>query len=241
MTLHPTPPCGGSTTVHRESSTIRPESSTDRRVDYHPRPGLGSLLLILASAAAVAAIPNTSTSGWRAQTYPKVRGIRSVHLTHQIAHTGRNCLTLAIALDGRVPSQRQGEAYVDLRYSPPADTSFPVNLSGHEITAWLFAPSGLQGPAHNPNGARLFVKDSKWRSEYGPWTHLRPGHWNRLAFTPSAAAPKTGYADAGFDPGKIILVGTSVALGGGSSSRFVGDAFLDDVGWDGKTRYSFEQ
>jgi hypothetical protein len=191
------------------------------------------------------ALPNpaaTAIAGWQAQRFAGVRAITSVRLTTTRSHSGRRSLALVVNLNGRVASLRQGEAFVDMRSHPPAGVTAPCDLSGNTISAWLYAPPGLPGLAHNPNGARLLVKDAKWRSEYGTWTHLRPGAWNRLTLTPAAKAPQSGFLTPDFDPHQVIVIGVSIAAGGGSAARFRGEADLDDVAWGpgAAPRYDFE-
>lgn len=202
---------------------------------------LCALACVLAGAP-VAWASNGGTEGWQAQRYSGIRAARSVRLSHETAHTGRGSLAIDLGLNGKVESLRQGEVFVDLRYYPPDNVEAPVNLQGRAVTAWVFAPAGLQGPAPNPNGFRLFVKDRHWHSEYGPWTHVRPGHWNRLTLVPSTSTPITGYKDAGFEPQQIVMLGVSVATGRGSAARYVGPMFLDDVTWGSasRPRYGFE-
>ncbi len=170
-------------------------------------------------------------SGWTAQTFATTRAMTDAAISNVMAHSGHNSLAVSVKLNGAVPSQRQGEVYVDLRYHAPADLDAPLDLAGQTITAWVYAPSGAVGLRTNPNGMRLFVKDSEWRSEYGPWTHLRPNHWTRVSFTPAAAAPETGFRDADFNPRKVILLGLSIATGGHSTAHFTGPIYLDDIGW----------
>ena len=198
-----------------------------------------SIILGLTGAAALAA-GGSSTGGWRAQQYPQVRAVRAVRISSQAAHSGRHSLALLIDLDGRLRPLREGEAYVDLRFNPPADETVPANLASHAVTAWFYAPAGLAGPLHNPNGVRLFVKDSQWRSEYGPWTHIRGGGWTRLSIVPSTVTPPTGFRTPGFDPQQVLLMGVSVAVGGGSTTRCTGAAYLDDVAWGSGVKYGFE-
>jgi hypothetical protein len=158
-----------------------------------------------------------------------------------MAHTGKRSLLLSVRLNGKVKGYREGEAFVDLRFNPPAGANAPVNMSHSVLSAWVYCPAGLEGPRSNPNGVRLFVKDNRWHSEYGPWTHLAPGQWVQVSLSPTLSAPATGYVDKGFDPRMIISVGVSIAVVGGSSARFLGDMAIDDVTWGpGPVKYGFE-
>jgi len=197
-------------------------------------------ILVGLPAAGVIAAAAPFTAGWQAQSYPKVRGIVSAAVSKERAHSGQSSLSAHVMLSGAVAVRRQGEVFVDMRFHPPGDLNAPIDLSGKTLSAWVYPPAGLQGPAHNPNGVRLFVKDSAWRSEYGAWTHLTPGKWMRLTLVPSVQAPPTGYRDPNFSPRKIIVIGVSVATGKGSTARFDGEMQIDDVTVAPGASYTFE-
>lgn len=195
--------------------------------------------LIVCSAAISAAAAGGAGAGWQPQTYRTIRAIYGVRVTHHFGHTDKSCLVADVNLNGGTADRREGEVYVDLRFHPPQNVLAPVNLSGKTIHVWVFAPAGLAGPAKNPNGIRIFVKDSGWRSEYGTWVHVTPGRWVRLTLTPSTTTPPHGYRSPGFDPQKIIALGVSVAAGAHSTAHYRGGLEIDDVSWDGQTRYGF--
>jgi len=117
-----------------------------------------------------------------------------------------------------------------------------VDLANQTLSLWVHVPGSLYGPVHNPNGIRIFVKDSQWHSEYGSWTHLVPGRWTRLTLAPSTSTPAFGYRDADFNPHQIILIGVSIATGRDSPTHSSGEMLVDDVRWGAGTapKYGFE-
>ena len=183
-----------------------------------------------------------ASDGWTPQTYRTTRAISGCALTSAMAHSGSRSLALDIRLNGSDAARREGEAFVDLRYHAPAGEHAPLDLSGQTVTAWFYCPPGLEGIRHNPNGVRIFVKDTRWKSEYGAWTHMVPGKWIQLTLSPAPDAPPTGFRNPYFDPHHIIVVGVSVAAGGGSNARFLGEAAIDDIAWGDASspKYGFE-
>ncbi len=107
------------------------------------------------------------------------------------------------------------------------------DLRNQAITAWVWCPPGSSGDLSRPNGIQLFVKDSKWRSEYGPWrnigTNLPMGTWAQVTMTPSNPKGQNAHMTPGFDPTDIIVIGIKVARGDGSTVTYTGDFYLDEV------------
>lgn len=114
------------------------------------------------------------------------------------------------------------------------------DLDGQAITAWVWCPPGSSGDPSRPNGIQLFVKDSKWSSEYGPWknigTHLPTGTWAQVTMTPSNPKGQNEYMTPGFNPTDIVVIGIKVARGDGSTITYAGDFYLDEVYFNANPR-----
>jgi hypothetical protein len=143
--------------------------------------------------------------------------------------SGQFALELAMQLGS---AERQGEAWVDMRKSrPPGVGDVPLNLDGHTVRAYVYAPRGAKGDSRRPNGFQLFVKDDEWRAAYGPWQNVIEEEWVRIELEVGAPAAPGGFVAAGFDPGKIIAVGVKLGLPPDAPAAFSGSVYLDAVDW----------
>ncbi len=163
--------------------------------------------------------------GWKAQDYEDSRACVQVLWSEEAAYDGRHSLKLVMDLIGGDAHKSKGEAWVDMSKKPPID------LANRTITAWVYAPPGSSGETDHPNGFQLFVKDEKWRSEYGPWNNVIEGQWVQISLVVSTSPPKDGYMSTGFDPSRIIAVGVKMGAGGGSTAKFNGAVYIDAVDW----------
>lgn len=184
----------------------------------------------------------TGTEGWLFQTWEDTKGISRIEQTEAYSKSGHFSLHLSCDIDGISPTNSKGEAFVDLRTSPPAGVEAPVNLKDKKITCWIFVPSNKAvGDPHRPNGITLFVKSIKnegmqneqWAAQYGTWYNLtgRTGSWFEINLKPSIETPRLGFTQDGFDPTSIVVVGVKIAAGTGSSASFKGSIFIDELDW----------
>jgi hypothetical protein len=186
--------------------------------------------------------PDRSTYGfesagviWVAQTYWDSQAITAVAQSERMmAKFGCYSLALVVDLVGGDDNKSKGEAYVDMRFFPPAGVEAPVNLEGVPITIWVYVPGGAAGDPSKSNGAQLFVKDQNWKSEYGTWFNLvgYTDRWVPLWLTPSRQEPPMGYKDEGFDPSGIIVVGVKISAGNNSTATYNGPIYVDGVDWE---------
>ncbi|NQT91212.1 MAG: hypothetical protein HQ559_00510 [Lentisphaerae bacterium] len=109
-----------------------------------------------------------------------------------------------------------------------------LDVEGLTLTAWVFAPPGAAGEPSRRNGVQLFVKDSRWRSEYGAWHNIsadREGRWFRVSMVPANTPPLDGHTDTVFDPTDVVAIGLKIGAGDGSSATYTGPVYLDAVDW----------
>lgn len=184
----------------------------------------------------------SGTEGWIFQNWYDTQGVIRVEQTEAYSRSGKYSLHLDCNLNGNIKANRKGEAYVDLRSTPPEGICAPLNLEGKEIKCWFMIPNTLAGgDPHRPNGIQLFVKsvynegatNEQWFSQYGTWYNIpgRTGSWFEIKLEPSLKNPKWGYTEQGFDPSKIVVIGVKIAIGTGSSASFKGSIFIDDIEW----------
>ncbi|MDP2942028.1 MAG: hypothetical protein Q8O36_00725, partial [Candidatus Omnitrophota bacterium] len=169
----------------------------------------------------------TGTQGWTYSTYQYGLAVTSVQQSATRAALGTYSLQLNTNLIGGSQTNSNGEAYVDMRYTPPSGVSAPVNLNGVPVTIWVYCPTGSRGDNNNPNGIQIFVKDETWKSEYSTWVNIFENVWFKVTLIPSTTAPQNGWMDAGFDPTKIISVGVKIGAGTGSTATYNGPIYAD--------------
>jgi hypothetical protein len=171
---------------------------------------------------------------WDAQTFKNSQAVTSVGLSEKgIAKFGVYSMKMAVHLVGSHPQRSNGEAVVDMRYSPPKGVKTPINLEGRLITAWVKVPANMAGPESRPNGVELLVKDQNWKSEYGTWFNLTDctDPWTSVTLTPSKRRPPNGFMDKGFDPTRIVSIGVKIGTGDGSTEEYKGFVYVDGVNW----------
>lgn len=164
---------------------------------------------------------------WKPQTWEDSQAVTAVSQSEKnTARFGCYSLKLIVDLVAGDPNKSKGETYVDMLVSPPAEETVPVNLDGKEITVWMYMQEGAAGSPSEPNGVQVFVRDSNFRSEYGPWLNLvgNTERWIPVKLTPSKL-------DNGFDPTNIIVVGVKIGAGGGSKTTYRGTIYVDGVNW----------
>ena len=226
-------------------------SRPQRCASVHARFGMAALLAAITAlswllCAALAKTPQTKpgppavtskygfesdTMGWKAQDYEDSRACAQVMRSADRAKDGRHSLKMMMNLVGGDENRSKGEAWVNMLAKPPKGERAPLNLERRAITAWVYAPEGARGERSRPNGFQVFVKDKKWRNEYGPWQNVVEGEWVKLSLTVSASEPESGWMDDGFDPKQIIAVGVKMGAGGESSATYKGPVYVDAVDW----------
>lgn len=179
--------------------------------------------------------------GWQPQTYQNSQGISKVIRSDEYSYNkSGHSLKLFTTLEGNSSNNSKGEVFVDLRYHTPSGMNKPSNWDGITLECWIYAPPGSGGDGDSPNGLQIFIKDSQWRNEYGPWVNIEEGRWNKVSLKVSSQTPTSGVMDQGFDPIDINLLGIKAAIGSKSSSSFEGAFFLDKFTVDNIVWFDFE-
>jgi hypothetical protein len=169
--------------------------------------------------------------GWKTQDQGNSRAWVQLAQSKERSKDGEFSLKVQTDLDGGDERKGSGEVWVDLRQNPPAGLKAPLDLSKRTLTAWVYASPGSVGDPSKPNGIQMFVKDKKWKAEYGTWQNLVEGQWNKISLTVGASQPEAGHLDSDFDPTQIIGVGVKLGAGGGSKARYRGAVYVDAVSW----------
>jgi len=162
---------------------------------------------------------------WTAQTYSGSEACSAVSISSEQAKEGQYSLKMSLNLIGGDAHNGAGEAWAYLNPAPQ-----PENLTGHTVTAWVYAPVAAGSEEGNPSSWQLFVKDDQWHSEYGSMSNIVEGQWTQLSLTVGLAKPDTGSVDQQFDPSRVWVVGVRV-LAGGAPAKYEGPVYVDDVRW----------
>jgi hypothetical protein len=145
-----------------------------------------------------------------------------VDRSNTLARRGRYSLELDLDLDGSKPELSSAEAWTDLRQHDS------VQLAHRRVSAWVYTPAQAVGDPEHPNGFQLFVKDERWRSQYGPWVNAAPDEWTPVELVVGEAG---GTTDAGFDPTLATTLGIKFSVGGNSHAIYTGPVYIDSVDW----------
>lgn len=164
------------------------------------------------------------TADWRVQDYRDSQGIKSV--TYD---PNNQQLVLACELDGGVEFYTKGEILLPLKFVPTLECSVPVNMSERIIKIEVEIPGGFVGRRSAPNGCQPFVKDDKFRSQYGTWQNVDHGGTYVMHLRPSMQTPRWGYTDPGFDPTRIVIIGIKLGINSQSTDRYNGPVYVRKV------------
>lgn len=171
------------------------------------------------------------SKGWRCQDLEQIKGCSSVASTADQHRSGNQSLEIILSINGADPTGNRGEALAPIANVDALGKEVPLNLSGRTISAWIYSPQGSAGPSDNPNGLQLFVKDSQFRSLYGPWFKVVEGGWVPVRIKVSTIAEDTGHVNDGFDPTHLVVFGVKFAAGGNSPAIYKGSIYVDDIDW----------
>lgn len=171
-----------------------------------------------------------STEGWIPATAdpnnPFGNGaIERVTQSADLAHTGAYSLKTSVDLQpGKDSPNCNGEALV----------MYTGDLEGHQIKARVWCPTGSIGNPNAPNGIMLFVKDSKWESEYGSWKDIKENTWMELSLVVDGHSdPDYGWASPDFDPTDVIAIGFKIGANTASRAKgYNGPIYLDTMCFD---------
>lgn len=177
----------------------------------------------------------TSTMGWKNQTWVDSQAITAVTQTTTKAKLGLGSIQCTVNLIGGDANKGKGEAYVeDMRVpaSKPNGATAPVNLSAATVTVWVYLPAAAVGDISKPNGIQLFFKDSSWKSAYSTWynigTDLPTDTWSQV--TVNIATESWPYTENP-DFTNIVQVGVKIGAGTDSVATFSGNIWIDAFNW----------
>ncbi len=151
---------------------------------------------------------------WLAQDYADSRGVTSVR---QVGTT----LVADARLVGGDWQRAKGEVYSDLRYFVGVEDSY-LDLRARSVKAVVRVPAAFVGDRSRPNGIQVFVKDSSFRSQYGPWVNVSGA--GDIAAGLAVGTSGAAFTAPGFDPSKVRVLGVKIAIGTGSVATFTGQA-----------------
>jgi len=175
---------------------------------------------------------DSSAEGFQIQTWQDSQAITNVYQSATAPSNRSGALAMDVHLDWNTTNFTKGEVFVDLEWNRPTNVpamTFPVDLDGKLVSAWVYCPAGLRGPESYRNSLQLFCKDTSWRTYYGTPEHIVTGYWMRVAMTPGTNQAYQGWKDAGFDASKVRLIGLKVSTASGSDATYDGVMYMDGL------------
>jgi len=169
-------------------------------------------------------IPISEVTDWQPQDYFDSRGIRSVQVD-----LGKKRLILDAHLIGGDSNYTNGEVFLDLRYVPGLEGKVPIDMNQTIITVQVEIPVAFDGWESKPNGVQVFVKDNKWKSQYGTWVNITNGGKYKAVLRPDTGEIYFVHTDPGLDPTKIIIIGVKFAIGTGSTAHYDGSLYITNI------------
>lgn len=175
-------------------------------------------------------------NGWTYQTWTDSQAITSVNHDPTKAYLGSGSIRCTVDLVPGDANRSKGEAIVDMRYYPPpnAETPAPYDISNATITVAVWLPEAATGIGSAPNGIQVFLKDENWYSVYSRWKNIGSAVPTNMWYKISINAPteQWSYADSGFNPAKVIMVGVKIGANTAEGAQgFTGDIWIDSFDW----------
>jgi hypothetical protein len=166
-------------------------------------------------------LANQGPSGWRRETRGNDQGAE--RLFWAVRQGADHCLGVQVHLVGGAPNPHSS-ALVFSRFdesaAQPQDAT--VNLTNQTITARVYLPSAIQGPASARSGVILFFQDINWIWAQTPWMNIETTNtWITLTVRGD---------DLPFNRTRVRTIG--IKIGGNSfatSFAYSGPAFVDEV------------
>lgn len=153
---------------------------------------------------------------WKPQTYAGSRGIVRIESDFE-----KGEWTAEFQLASGDKDRSQGEMLLDLRYDVPGCSGQrPLDLRNKEISFELKLDDGFVASDGRPCLVQVFAKDSNWKTQYGAKVELVPGS-DRVKATliPTKDNINRGYADAGFNPAGIVMIGIRILAPDGMAGQ----------------------
>lgn len=167
------------------------------------------------------------SGGWTYQTFAGSDGFMDSRFSNEKAHGGTGSLRIAADLN-KDAGRPAGEVYVDLRNHPPPGMSVPTNLRDTTPRFWIWLPRGISGSQSAPSYMQPLFKSEGFFSWYGPTINIsadKEERWLEIVFNTSSVP---SFADAEFDPERVIFIGLKIAVTDQPGSKFKGNVYIDD-------------
>ena len=100
-------------------------------------------------------------------------------------------------------------------------------MTGKNISCFVYAPSGLVSSGNPQAYIRIFVKDDKFRNQYGDAVDITASNsdrWLQLSLTVGSG----GGMDADFAPNSINTLGVRIDLQNNSTFSYSGPVYIDE-------------
>lgn len=166
-------------------------------------------------------------SPWQCQDAPGVRGCVAVRQSNTLSKAGANSLEMVVDLQPNDSERRSAEVWAAFG----ADSSTAVSdLDGRRVIAWVRPSAEAGGSIGHRNAFQIYVKDTKWRSCYGPLVEASPGEWQQLQLR--VGVPSAGqFVESGFDGHAITGIGIKLALPTPGMEGASGLTHIDAIAW----------
>jgi hypothetical protein len=178
----------------------------------------------------------TGTQNWG--TSEGAFKLAKVDLTNNPVHSGTHALQVTTALLGdgnpaytptkEVYRHTEAKVYFDQRAPNGFNIRGPYNLTGKQVSCFVYLPGGL-APEGNPQAyIKLFVKDKKFANDFSKAVDIDASHlerWFLLSFV--IGADKTD-ADATFDATQVNALGVRIDTVSKSTLDYTGPFYIDD-------------
>lgn len=172
------------------------------------------------------------TSGW--VTSEGAFKLALVSLATKPVHSGIYSLEVTTTLMGNanpayssakeVYNHTEADVYFDQAKPNDFSAPGPYNLSGKEVSCFVFLPGALANQIY----IRLFVKDTEFRNDFSEALNVNPSTVNHWIFFTFVVGNIIHNTDQGFDPTKVNSLGIRVDTFSGSTLNYSGSFFIDD-------------
>jgi len=178
---------------------------------------------------------------WTFQTFTDSQGVTSTvkEASPPAGGPGGSALVMFCNEQGQDANRSKGEvlltaAAADRKIGDGVSVEFQ-DMTGKQLSAFVYPPSASAGNASFPNGIQLFVKDIYGNSQYGPYMNINAGFglipdtWTQIFMNVGGGG--NSFTSPGFDPTLISTVGVkySISTSVGPSVTYTGPLYVDNV------------
>jgi hypothetical protein len=209
--------------VQEEAPAVKIKSASRKapaKLEVSKQPVKGKRSVV---SAVSRSIKNVSLYGWKVQNYRDSRAIQSMKMNDD------GEIEALADIDGRSVTNSKGEVFIDLQYNMDRKL---FDLRNTKVTAQVYIPKELVNRTNpsRPNGIQIFLKDSRWRSQYGTWNNISKSGWMTVSFVPiEDGCPPSGWSERGVEVSVVRLLGIKIAAGGNSTYKGKGTIRIKNV------------